>query len=82
MAGLFPLDHYGSHWKEGTANGVTQEALMDPRHPRGTQQLPTELDLAGLQDICWQVVSEPSTIILLLIGMAIPSLRRDRRSFV
>ena len=57
-----PLDQYGAHWAEGTMSeydGVAQETLMDPSTPRGTRQLMTVLDYAGLADIGWEVKPVP-----------------------
>jgi hypothetical protein len=46
------------HWAEGTqSNG--QEALMDPSiNNTGIRKLPTPLDVAGLQDIGWQLIPQ------------------------
>lgn len=62
-----------AHWIDGTmstVNGNAQEAAMDPSIFTGTRKLFTELDLAGLRDIGWQVnnVPEPSSLSLILIG--------------
>jgi len=50
------------HWVEGTqSNG--QEALMDPTiNNTGIRKLVTPLDIAGLQDIGWQPISQQSRL--------------------
>jgi hypothetical protein len=60
-----------------------QETLMDPSTPRGTRELLTDLDLAGLADIGWQVtaVPEPGSAHLLLAGLGVlGALRWQQRS--
>ena len=51
-----------SHWTEGTqSNG--QEALMDPTiNNTGIRKLPTPLDIAGLQDIGWQLITQQARV--------------------
>jgi len=62
----------GAHWAAGTSStvadydlsyipnaGATQETAFDPNLTLGTRKLITELDLAGLEDIGWEVV-EPA----------------------
>ncbi len=53
------------HWAEGTMSDVfdtstPQEAAMDPTLTVGTRKYFTDLDMAGLQDVGWQVVPEPA----------------------
>ncbi len=55
-----PVQAGGGHWAEGTQStlpGTTtqQEAAMDPSITTGTRKRFTELDLAGLQDVGWDV---------------------------
>ncbi|MEQ8233760.1 MAG: hypothetical protein RLW61_05260 [Gammaproteobacteria bacterium] len=67
------LQSGGSHWSSGLASvvadydlpyvtnpGATQETALDPTLTLGTRKLMTELDLAGLADIGWEIV-EPVT---------------------
>jgi matrixin len=59
-----------AHWAEGTMSnvfpgGASQEAAMDPNIVLGTRKLFTDLDVAGLYDLGWEPVPEPSSIILL-----------------
>ncbi len=65
----------------GTA-GASQEVVMDPSITVGTRKYLTELDLAFMQDVGWQVVPEPSTVVLLGAGGAVVAAcvyRRHRR---
>lgn len=52
-----PLDPDGGHWREGTRSGKNQnkETAMDPTLRPGKRKLLTELDLAGLADIGWDI---------------------------
>ncbi len=82
--GLVALDPGLGHWQNGTlstVDGIPQEAAMDPSIFVGTRKLFTHLDLAGLSDIGWQVtaVPEPAYLSLLLLGLAVNGIRRDRR---
>jgi hypothetical protein len=63
-----PLTLNGSHWAEGTMSDVTspvtlatQEASMDPTLTIGQRKYFTELDFAGLADLGWQIIPEPSS---------------------
>ena len=50
------------HWDYGTmsfVDGVAQEAAMDPNLTTGTRKLFTDLDLAALDDIGWDVATSP-----------------------
>jgi hypothetical protein len=56
--GNVPLEGDTVHWLDGTkstVNGVEQETLMDPTIHVGTRKVYTELDLAALKDVGWQV---------------------------
>jgi hypothetical protein len=69
-----PLDAIAAHWAAGTtsfAGGVPQGTLMDPFTPRGARELLTELDLAGLRDVGWQLspIPAPPGAPLLLAGI-------------
>ncbi|MFM8172372.1 MAG: dockerin type I domain-containing protein [Pirellulaceae bacterium] len=56
--GAIPLAASGAHWVNGTTD-AGKETLMDPSLTKGTRKLPTRLDLAGLDDLGWQVI-EPT----------------------
>ncbi len=72
------------HWAEGTTSTVygdpttTQEAMMDPSITVGTRKLATELDIAAMKDIGWEIVPEPSAITLLSLSGLVLTLRRKR----
>lgn len=60
--GPVPLNTGLSHWAEGVqgrVNGIPQEAAMDPTLTTGTRKRFTDLDLAALRDIGWQVSAVP-----------------------
>ncbi|MEM7468898.1 MAG: PEP-CTERM sorting domain-containing protein [Pseudomonadota bacterium] len=72
--GPVPLDNFNAHWASGTlstVNGVLQDTLLDPSTPFGERQLFTELDLAGLTDIGWEIqpVPLPAAWILMMLGL-------------
>lgn len=60
-----PLAAGLGHWAEGTTSDIyltttSQEAAMDPTLTVGTRKYFTALDMAGLQDVGWNVVPEPA----------------------
>lgn len=58
FGGNVPLTGDLVHWQDGTAstvNGTPQETAMDPFIRVGSRKVFTELDLAGLRDIGWDV---------------------------
>ena len=78
-----PLDGASSHWFEGTSSPMggagSFEAAMDPILTTGDRKVFTDLDLAALSDIGWNVVvPEPATISLLALG-GLAILRRRSR---
>lgn len=78
-----PLENAG-HWLDGTTglvNGVSQEAAMDPSILVGTRKVFTDLDLAGLTDVGWEVavVPVPAAVWLFasgLMGLVVTTRRR------
>jgi len=71
-----------AHWASGTGalfDGLFQEAAMDPSLTVGSRKRFTDLDLAGLQDIGWQVSSIPLPTPLLLLASALGLLLGLRR---
>lgn len=80
-----PLYGDKSHWAKGTMStvlGILQEAAMDPSLTTGHRKYMTELDLAALDDIGWDIapVPVPSALWLLGSGMAILAAARRRKS--
>lgn len=74
FGGNVPLVPDLAHWQEGTPStvmGVTQEAMMDPTLTIGTRKLPTQLDLAALKDVGWQVTAVPLPSAVWLFGSAL-----------
>jgi len=76
------LEPDDAHWLNGTTstiypNGASQETAMDPNVISGTRKLFTDLDVAGLDDIGWTIVPEPSSLTALAIaGLALARRRR------
>lgn len=76
------------HWASDTMSTVygtttPQEAAMDPSITVGTQKFFTRLDFAGMQDIGWTLIPEPSSALLLGIAAAFgASFSRPRRGLM
>lgn len=69
------------HWREDTQSltfmgGVVQETAMDPNILNGTRKFLTELDAAGLEDIGWTVIPEPTAGLWLAGGLGVLARRR------
>lgn len=77
---LDPPGHLISGTMSTVFQGVaSQEAAMDPSITSGTRKLMTELDMAVLDDLGWDVVPEPSSsTMIVLSGMAFVFLRKRR----
>ncbi len=61
--GNIPVQAGGGHWAEGTQSVIAgtstaQEAAMDPSITTGTRKVFTDLDLAGLQDVGWEIQAD------------------------
>jgi hypothetical protein len=88
--GNVPLEGDKVHWLDGTkstVNGIEQETAMDPTIHVGTRKVFTQLDLAALKDVGWQVsvtaVPVPSAVWLFgsaLLGF-MASKRKQNLSF-
>jgi hypothetical protein len=75
--GPVPLYPDDAHWADGTLsheyfNGPVQEASLTPFLADGTRKVFTDLDVAGLADIGWEIkpVPEPSVLVA-LVGMGL-----------
>ena len=90
FVGNVPVDGAEQHWAEGvtstvapgtesyiTNGGAAQEAAMDPTLTFGTRKLFTDLDLAALDDIGWELtaIPLPAGFWMLLSGAALLLLR-------
>ncbi len=83
FGGDIPLQTGGGHWLNGTTSTVyggstSQEAAMDPSITIGTRKEFTDLDVAGLQDIGWEIIPEPGSGALALLGLMLFATRRAR----
>jgi hypothetical protein len=63
----------GSHFAEGSMSTVfgtstLQEAVMDPSLTVGTRKRLSTLDVNALGDVGWQLVPEPNSILLVMLG--------------
>jgi len=70
FGGAVPLSDSG-HWANGTlsfVDGVSQEAAMDPSILVGTRKVFTDLDVAGLKDVGWEVSAVPVPAAVWLFG--------------
>ncbi len=73
------------HWADGTMSTIfgtstAQETAMDPVITVGAQKFFTTLDFAGMRDIGWTVVPEPSTAGLVLGGLLLLGSKKRRFS--
>jgi hypothetical protein len=73
-----------SHWAAGTKSvdlirGLTQDAIFNASAPSGKTHYLTQLDLAGLADIGWIVVPEPSGGGLAFVGIVALTYTQCRR---
>ncbi len=81
-----PLTSTESHWAEGTSSfvdGIAQEAAMDPTITIGTRKVFTDLDMAALDDIGWEVTPVPVPAAVYLFGsglLGLLGLARRRRA--
>ncbi|MBE35463.1 MAG: peptidase M10A and M12B matrixin and adamalysin [Opitutaceae bacterium] len=80
------LSSGNGHWAENTQSTVygsetTQEAAMDPNIAANERKYITALDIAGLRDIGYSAVPEPSTVAL-IFGISALSLVVIRRRFL
>jgi hypothetical protein len=81
-----PVDPGSGHWLTGTGGtlpdtGMWQFVSFSPYIWEGERKYLTDLDLAGLADIGWNVtvIPEPATLYMLLSGLGIVGLVARRR---
>lgn len=75
------LDHWASSINSPTVNGaVSQQTAFSPSITTGTRKDLTQLDLAGLQDLGWQVIPEPSALTLIGLGILVITYRKRTRN--
>jgi len=79
--GPIPLTTDNAHFTYGTEY-QGQEFIMDPDIPAGARKYWTAPELAALQDLGYVAVPEPSTIILLIIGLGGILLIQRRRNLL
>lgn len=93
QGGPVPLQNGNAHWAEGVTStvadvalsyilnpGAAQEAALDPTLINGQRKLMTDLDLAALADIGWEVtaVPLPAGAWLLMSGLVAVGIGRRR----
>ncbi len=84
--GNVTLDPVNGHWVDGTTStifgtGTSQETALDPTLAVDTVKLMTDLDIAALQDIGWDIVTpvpEPGVSALLALAAFGLATRRRR----
>ena len=84
FAGNVPLDSGLGHWADGTTglvNGISQDAAMSPSILVGSRKVFTDLDVAALTDVGWEVavVPVPAAVWLFgsgLIGLVVAARKR------
>jgi hypothetical protein len=72
-----------AHWSTSLTSkvygtSISQQPAMSPSITVGTQKFFTDLDFAGMQDIGWQVVPEPSSAVLLVLAAGLLGMRPRR----
>ncbi|HHJ14584.1 MAG TPA: VPLPA-CTERM sorting domain-containing protein [Gammaproteobacteria bacterium] len=86
FGGSVPLSTDLGHWANGTTSQVdntAQEAAMDPNLTTGTRKRFTALDMAGLDDVGWDVAPVPVPAAAWLFGsglLALTGVARRKRS--
>lgn len=78
-----PLHSDDSHWVDGTMSLVdaidSQEASLDPTILTGSRKYFTDLDLAGLTDVGWEVSAVPVPAAVYFFGSALLGLGAFRK---
>lgn len=59
--GNVPLEGDRQHWRSGLMDDG-RETMMSPSLTRGERKLPTRLDLAGLDDLGWQLITPTARV--------------------
>lgn len=76
------LNPGGDHWAEGTlslVDGLSQEASMDPTVTVGDRKYFTDLDVAALRDVGWEVTTVPVPAAVYFFGSALLGLGSFRK---
>jgi hypothetical protein len=77
------LDSEDSHWADGTMSFLdaldSQEASMNPSIEIGSRKYFTDLDLAGLTDVGWEVSAVPVPAAVYFFGSALLGLGAFRK---
>jgi len=82
-SGVVTLASGNSHWQDGTMSLVdaitSQETAMDPNITTGTRKYFTDLDLAALKDVGWEVSAVPVPAAVYFFGSALLGLGAFRK---
>lgn len=81
-----PITVDKGHWASSLSSnnyytGAVQQPALSPFIAKGERKMLTDLDTAGFQDLGWTInpVPEPTTIILMTVGISMLGLRRRTR---
>jgi len=81
-SGTVALEPDDSHWEDGTLSllaSLSQETAMDPTILRGTRKYMTDLDIAALSDVGWEISAVPVPAAVYFFGSALLGLGAFRK---